>query len=169
MSNIFEFCSKYPLSNYFHFNNRLKNKIKQRWINTALYISCAYEDRPQLTKLPFLSLVAWDFDQWNVSKSFSEGASNIGCPTSDLIFKMCSRIKLKHILFVLLLFHALKDGSGMFEWLFGKETAESSESDDSKEPITRFEVLSTDEKFLDFATALTDLSPLDACYHIVSV
>ena len=81
---------------------------------------------------------------------------------------MCSWFKIKHILFVLLLFHAFKDGSGMFEWLFGKDSTESSESDDSKEPITRFEVLSTDEKFLDFATTLADLSPLDACYHIVS-
>ena len=82
---------------------------------------------------------------------------------------MWCRVRIKHILFVLLLFHAVKDGSGLFEWLFGKKTAESSESDDAKEPITRFEVLSTDEKFLDFATALADLSPLDSCYHIVSV
>lgn len=59
----------------------------------------------------------------------------------------------------------------MFEWLFGKEKAGSSdnEAENGKEPIIRFEVLSSDEKFLDFATTLSDLSPLDACYHVVSV
>lgn len=31
----------------------------------------------------------------------------------------------------------------------------------------KFEVVSTDEKFLKFANELNDMSPLDACYHIV--
>lgn len=33
----------------------------------------------------------------------------------------------------------------------------------------KFEVVSTDEKFLKFANELNDMSPLDACYHIVII
>lgn len=54
----------------------------------------------------------------------------------------------------------------MFEWLFAKES--TTKISDAKEPIARFEVLSSDDKFLDLASTLEDLSPLDKCYHIVS-
>ncbi|KAK7094027.1 protein brambleberry-like [Littorina saxatilis] len=80
---------------------------------------------------------------------------------------MSSRFKLKHVLFVFLFLQNINGGVGMFEWLFGSEKTKASENGDSEEPITRFEVLSADEKFLDFATTLADLSPLDACYHVV--
>ncbi|GFN96069.1 protein brambleberry-like isoform x1 [Plakobranchus ocellatus] len=53
----------------------------------------------------------------------------------------------------------------MFEWLFGENSKDVPQSSDEK--TIRFEVLSSDEKFLDFARTLNDLSPLDACYNIV--
>ncbi|KAL8622670.1 hypothetical protein ACOMHN_009304 [Nucella lapillus] len=80
---------------------------------------------------------------------------------------MCKQAKFKQILFAFAFLLTIRDGSGMFEWLFGERKTVSHESTDSEEPLTRFEVLSTDEKFLDFATTLADLSPLDACYHVV--
>ncbi|KAK3104672.1 hypothetical protein FSP39_007514 [Pinctada imbricata] len=49
------------------------------------------------------------------------------------------------------------------DWLFGDGTGGTAIVSQG----TKFEVLSTDEKFLKYATALAELSPLDACYHIV--
>jgi hypothetical protein len=80
---------------------------------------------------------------------------------------MWDTIKIKHFLLLVALLSTFHHGNGMFEWLFGKSSDGSGGSSDTKEPTTRFEVLSTDEKFLDFATTLADLSPLDACYHVV--
>ncbi|XP_041377242.1 protein brambleberry-like [Gigantopelta aegis] len=54
----------------------------------------------------------------------------------------------------------------VFDWLFGTEE-EQAENAPFKKSGIRFEVLSTDEKFLDFAKTLTDLTPLDACYQLV--
>ena len=56
--------------------------------------------------------------------------------------------------------------SGVFDWLFGTEDEQAKDVPFKKSGI-RFEVLSTDEKFLDFAKTLTDLTPLDACYQLV--
>lgn len=55
-------------------------------------------------------------------------------------------------------------------WLFGDD-----EQDGGTEKKTgvaardssRFEMLSTDEKFLEYSKTLAELSPLDECYHIV--
>ncbi|XP_025082982.1 protein brambleberry-like isoform X2 [Pomacea canaliculata] len=82
---------------------------------------------------------------------------------------MKTRCSVSYIYFLLLFLSFSCTSDGMFEWLFGKEKAGSSdnEAENGKEPIIRFEVLSSDEKFLDFATTLSDLSPLDACYHVV--
>ncbi|BFZ23059.1 hypothetical protein BsWGS_26097 [Bradybaena similaris] len=54
----------------------------------------------------------------------------------------------------------------MLEWLFGDGKAEASDETSVSDSI-RFEVLSADEKFLEFAKTLNDMSPLDACYNIV--
>lgn len=51
-------------------------------------------------------------------------------------------------------------------WLFGDHGQHIVDSSLSKSGA-KFEVVSTDEKFLKFASTLTDMSPLDACYHIV--
>ncbi|XP_048769489.1 protein brambleberry-like [Ostrea edulis] len=51
-------------------------------------------------------------------------------------------------------------------WLFGDHVQHIVDSSLSKSGA-KFEVVSTDEKFLKFASTLTDMSPLDACYHIV--
>lgn len=75
--------------------------------------------------------------------------------------------KVSRILLTTLLFVSVNYSSGLLEWLFGTQPTKLTENPDAKEPTTRFEVLSTDEKFLDFATVLVDLSPLDACYHVV--
>ena len=57
----------------------------------------------------------------------------------------------------------------VMEWLFGSGDEKKNEVEDKEDtsPI-RFEVLSTDEKFLDFAVTLKEMSSLDACYNIVS-
>ncbi|CAL1531063.1 unnamed protein product [Lymnaea stagnalis] len=57
----------------------------------------------------------------------------------------------------------------MLEWLFGdgKDTGQASTETEEIKPTIRFEVLSSDEKFLDYARTLSDMSPLDACYNIV--
>ncbi|KAK3705501.1 hypothetical protein RRG08_041375 [Elysia crispata] len=56
----------------------------------------------------------------------------------------------------------------MLEWLFGEsDTKDVPENEQENDERIRFEVLSSDEKFLDFARTLNDLSPLDACYNIV--
>ena len=58
----------------------------------------------------------------------------------------------------------------MLEWLFGEsDTKDVPENEQENDERIRFEVLSSDEKFLDFARTLNDLSPLDACYNIVSM
>lgn len=110
------------------------------------------------------------FHPIKIKEVFSAEVSNV-CPTSVLIFKMKTRCSVSYIYFLLLFLSFSCTSDGMFEWLFGKEKAGSSdnEAENGKEPIIRFEVLSSDEKFLDFATTLSDLSPLDACYHVVSV
>ncbi|XP_005101161.1 protein brambleberry [Aplysia californica] len=77
-----------------------------------------------------------------------------------------------HCVHAFLLFTIIfcQPSSSVFEWLFGAgeggEKAAGTLGGENRTPI-RFEVLSSDEKFLDFAQTLTDLSPLDACYNIV--
>lgn len=51
-------------------------------------------------------------------------------------------------------------------WLFGDHHQNVVDKALS-ESGAKFEVVSTDEKFLKFANELNDMSPLDACYHIV--
>lgn len=51
------------------------------------------------------------------------------------------------------------------DWLFGQETQTDVDSALSKN--VKFEIVSTDEKFLQLANTLTEMSPLDSCYHIV--
>ncbi|VDI03115.1 Hypothetical predicted protein [Mytilus galloprovincialis] len=47
-------------------------------------------------------------------------------------------------------------------WLFGPDT----DIDKSFSKNVKFEVVSTDKKFLKFASELNEMSPLDSCYHI---
>lgn len=53
-------------------------------------------------------------------------------------------------------------------WLFGDHHQNVVDKALS-ESGAKFEVVSTDEKFLKFANELNDMSPLDACYHIVII
>ena len=80
---------------------------------------------------------------------------------------MLWHLKLLTVLYILLL---CKPSVSVLEWLFGTEEADNANkaSGGEDEPPIRFEVLSSDEKFLDFAQTLRDLSPLDTCYNIVS-
>ena len=50
-------------------------------------------------------------------------------------------------------------------WLFGPEA----DIEKALAKNVKFEVVSTDKKFLKFASELSELSPLDSCYHIVSI
>lgn len=50
-------------------------------------------------------------------------------------------------------------------WLFGPDT----DIDKSFSKNVKFEVVSTDKKFLKFASELNEMSPLDSCYHIVII
>lgn len=57
----------------------------------------------------------------------------------------------------------------MKDWFFGEEQQEKIDGAlKVRKTQTQFEVISSDENFLKLAKALNDLSPLDACYHIVS-
>ncbi|XP_061189531.1 protein brambleberry-like [Saccostrea echinata] len=51
-------------------------------------------------------------------------------------------------------------------WMFGDDTQHNVDKA-LKKSSAKFEVVSTDTKFLKLASELTDMSPLDACYHIV--
>ena len=75
----------------------------------------------------------------------------------NLVFQLC------FIYFAI----SIQPSLSIFEWLFGEDHKDAPEEKQSEE--IRFEVLSSDEKFLDFARTLHDLSPLDACYNIVSI
>ncbi|KAH9489374.1 hypothetical protein Btru_056524 [Bulinus truncatus] len=58
----------------------------------------------------------------------------------------------------------------MFEWFFEDEKDNpllSSKATKSKDDKIKFEILSSDETFLDSALSLTEMSPLDACYNII--
>ncbi|KAL5015168.1 hypothetical protein ScPMuIL_009438 [Solemya velum] len=56
----------------------------------------------------------------------------------------------------------------MKDWFFGEEQQEKIDGAlKVRKTQTQFEVISSDENFLKLAKALNDLSPLDACYHIV--
>ncbi|ESP04542.1 hypothetical protein LOTGIDRAFT_170634 [Lottia gigantea] len=58
----------------------------------------------------------------------------------------------------------------LLEWLFG-EKGESINNNDENHPYdendVKYEVVTTDKKFQEFANTLTDVNPLDACYNIV--
>ncbi|XP_062578041.1 protein brambleberry-like [Saccostrea cucullata] len=51
-------------------------------------------------------------------------------------------------------------------WMFGDDTQHNADNA-LKKSSSKFEIVSTDTKFLKLASELTDMSPLDACYHIV--
>lgn len=79
---------------------------------------------------------------------------------------------MKLLPYVLLVFvHVMESDcilDSMKHWLFG-DHKQSVVDKALGERGAKFEVVSTDEKFLKFANELTDMSPLDACYHIVSL
>ncbi|XP_071146919.1 protein brambleberry-like [Mytilus edulis] len=68
--------------------------------------------------------------------------------------------------FILLVCFTLTDSlvlDSIKGWLFGPDT----DIDKSFSKNVKFEVVSTDKKFLKFASELNEMSPLDSCYHIV--
>ncbi|RUS82974.1 hypothetical protein EGW08_009259, partial [Elysia chlorotica] len=75
------------------------------------------------------------------------------------IFQLC---------LIIYLAFSVKPSNSVLEWLFGdSDNNDVSENEQKNEETIRFEVLSSDEKFLEFASTLNDLSPLDACFNIV--
>ncbi|XP_059146093.1 protein brambleberry-like [Physella acuta] len=73
-------------------------------------------------------------------------------------------------LFLFTLLLNLNESDAVLEWLFGDGTDQANQdhsTENQNENPIRFEVLSADEKFLDYARTLSDMSPLDACYNIV--
>uniref|UniRef100_A0A0B7ARD3 Protein brambleberry n=1 Tax=Arion vulgaris TaxID=1028688 RepID=A0A0B7ARD3_9EUPU len=71
------------------------------------------------------------------------------------------------LIFLVCFIICIQLSSSMLEWLFGDGKVEATGDVAGPDSSVRFEVLSSDEKFLDFAQSLNDMSPLDACYNIV--
>lgn len=68
-------------------------------------------------------------------------------------------------------FMILSPSDAIFEWLFGQNAESDSESDSVRvirSTGLKFEVETSDAKFLQLKNAIEDLSDLDACNHIVS-
>lgn len=82
-----------------------------------------------------------------------------------------------HVFLLLLILGALKPGDSFLTWFFNGKDSEAMEGTDSEsstvtvsmsqEEGTPFELKTTDEKFLMEAQLTADLSPLDACHHMV--
>lgn len=79
---------------------------------------------------------------------------------------------MKLLLCVLIIALQFKDSGCILgsikHWLFGDHHQNVVDKALSQSGA-KFEVVSTDEKFLKFANELNDMSPLDACYHIVII
>ncbi|XP_046582949.1 LOW QUALITY PROTEIN: protein brambleberry-like [Haliotis rubra] len=71
------------------------------------------------------------------------------------------------IYFVLTLYFTIYPSQSVLEWLFGSDSQQKENGDVKQGSGARFEVISTDEHFLEFAKTLKDLSTLDACNQIV--
>ena len=59
-------------------------------------------------------------------------------------------------------------GTALFEWLFGKDEDEN-EAASLKTSGMKFELSTGDQRFLQLKEVLDKMSPLDACYNIVSI
>ncbi|XP_048250366.1 protein brambleberry-like isoform X2 [Haliotis rufescens] len=71
------------------------------------------------------------------------------------------------IYFILTLYFTIYPSQSVLEWLFGSDSQKKENGDVKQGSGARFEVISTDEHFLEFAKTLKDLSTLDACNQIV--
>ena len=57
--------------------------------------------------------------------------------------------------------------AALFDWLFGKDESENEEIT-VKSSRMKFEVSVGDQRFMQLKDVLDNMSPLDACYNIVS-
>ncbi|KAK6176026.1 hypothetical protein SNE40_014391 [Patella caerulea] len=71
--------------------------------------------------------------------------------------------KFMHILMLILL---IEPCHGLFEWLYGENRENELKSTPGQADM-KYEVVTTDDKFLEFAKTLNELKPLDACHNIV--
>ena len=55
--------------------------------------------------------------------------------------------------------------TSLFDWLFGKDEAKNERASTSG---MKFELSTGDQRFLQLKDVLDNMSPLDACYNIVS-
>ena len=74
-------------------------------------------------------------------------------------------MEIQHFLLVALFCCMPNASTSLFEWLFGKNEDDVS----SKPPGMKFELSTGDPRFLQLKDVLDKMSPLDACYNIVSI
>ena len=77
-------------------------------------------------------------------------------------------MEIQHFLLVALFCCMPNASTSLFEWLFGKNE-DGMETTSSKTPGMKFELSTGDPRFLQLKDVLDKMSPLDACYNIVSI
>ena len=75
---------------------------------------------------------------------------------------------IKIVLYIYMISVTIYKGDALFEWLFGNDR--NSEKNDRivRSSGMKFEVSTGDQRFLQLKDVLDNMSPLDACYNIVS-